>query len=136
MLSRSFTKTELQLNQLKHKQIPPQIDFAILQDNTLKPEHFLIKHKEVSSHQKHDSHPILADYGTDQFSIPINDNSNDMVVKPLDSFSFRPITLFPTKLEISIKNITNIYINIHFYSMTLTLSAMTKTTFTQEFQKI
>ena len=29
MLSRSFTKTELQLNQLKHKQLPPQIDFAI-----------------------------------------------------------------------------------------------------------
>ena len=29
MLSRSFTKTELQINQLKHKQLPPQIDFAI-----------------------------------------------------------------------------------------------------------
>ena len=31
MLSRSFTKTELQFNQLKHKQLPPQIDFAFLQ---------------------------------------------------------------------------------------------------------
>ena len=31
MLSCSFTKTELQLNQLKHKQLPPQIDFALLQ---------------------------------------------------------------------------------------------------------
>ena len=29
MLSRYFTKAELQLNQLKHKQLPPQIDFAI-----------------------------------------------------------------------------------------------------------
>ena len=29
MLSRSFTKTELQLNQLKHKQLPPKTDFAI-----------------------------------------------------------------------------------------------------------
>ena len=29
MLSRSFTKAELQLNQLKHKQLPPQIDFAL-----------------------------------------------------------------------------------------------------------
>ena len=37
MLSRSFTKAELQLNQLKHKHLPPQIDFALLQDNTLKP---------------------------------------------------------------------------------------------------
>ena len=27
VLSRSFTNTELQLNQLKHKQLPPQIDF-------------------------------------------------------------------------------------------------------------
>ena len=42
MLSRFFTKAELQLNQLKHKQLPPQIDFALLQDNTLKPVHYLI----------------------------------------------------------------------------------------------
>ena len=83
MLSRSFTKAELQLNQLKHKQLPPQIDFALLQDNTLKPVHYLIKHEEILPHQKHDSHPILADYGTDQFSIRINDKGNDIVVKPL-----------------------------------------------------
>ena len=60
MLSRSFTKTELQLNELKHKQLPPQIDFAILQNDTLKPVHYLIKHEEILPHQKHDSHPILA----------------------------------------------------------------------------
>ena len=30
MLCRSFTKAELQLNQVKHKQIPPQIDFVLL----------------------------------------------------------------------------------------------------------
>ena len=54
MLSRSFTKAELQLNQLKHKQLPPQIDFALLQDNTLKPVHYLIKHEEILPHQKHD----------------------------------------------------------------------------------
>ena len=47
MLSRSFTKAELQLNQLKHKQLPPQIDFALLQDNTLKPVHYLNKHEEI-----------------------------------------------------------------------------------------
>ena len=46
MLSRSFTKAELQLNQLKHKHLPPQIDFALLQDNTLKPVHYSIKHEE------------------------------------------------------------------------------------------
>ena len=89
MLSRSFTKAELQLNQLKHKHLPPQIDFALLQDNTLKPVHYLIKHEEILPHQKHDSHPILADYGTDQFSIRINDKGNDIIVKPLQSFSFK-----------------------------------------------
>ena len=88
MLSRSFTKAELQLNQLKHKHLPLQIDFALLQDNTPKPVHYLIKHEEILPHQKHDSHPILADYGTDQFSIRINDKGNDIVVKPLQSFSF------------------------------------------------
>ena len=46
MLSRSFTKAELQLNQLKHKHLPPQIDFALLQDNTLKPVHYLINMKK------------------------------------------------------------------------------------------
>ena len=99
MLSRSFTKAELQLNQLKHKQLPPQIGFALLQDNTLKPVHYLIKHEEILPHQKHDSHPILADYGTDQFSIRMNDKGNDIVVKPLQSFLFKSITPFHTKFK-------------------------------------
>ena len=102
MLSRSFTKAELQLNQLKHKQLPPQIDFALLQNGTLKPVLYLIKH-EILPHQKHDSHPILADYGTDQFSIRINDKGNDIVVKPLQSFSFESITPFQTKFKTPIK---------------------------------
>ena len=79
-LSRSFTKEELQLNQLKHKQLPPQIVFALIQNGTLKPVCYLIKHEEILPHQKLDSHPILADYGTDQFSIRINDKGNDIVI--------------------------------------------------------
>ena len=103
MLSRSFTKAELQLNQSKHKHLPPQIDFALLQDNTLEPVYYLIKHEEILPHKKHDSHPILADYGTDQFSIRINDKGNDIVVKPLQSFSFKSITPFQTKFKTPIK---------------------------------
>ena len=103
MLSCSFTKAELQLNQIKHKQVPPQINFAILQNDTLKPVHYLIKHEEILPHQKHDSHPILADYGTDQFSIRINDKRNDIVVKPLQSFSFKSVTSFQTKFKTPIK---------------------------------
>ena len=103
MLSRPFTKAGLQLNQLKHKQFPPQIDFALFQNDTLKPVHYLIKHEEVVPPQKHDSHPILADYVTDQFSIRINDKGNDIVVKPLQSFSFKSITPFQTKFKTPIK---------------------------------
>ena len=29
MLSRTFTKEQLQVHQLRHKQLPPQIDFSI-----------------------------------------------------------------------------------------------------------
>ena len=103
MLSRSSTKAELQINQLKHKQLPPQIVFALLQNGTLKPVHYLIKHEEILPHQKHDSHPILADYGTDQFSIRINDKGNDIGVKPLQSFSFKSITPFQIKFKTPIK---------------------------------
>ena len=103
MFSRSFTKAELQLNQLKHKQLPPQIDFALLQNGTLKPVLYLIKHEEILPHQKHGSHPILADYGTDQFSFRINDKGSDIVVKPLQSFSFKSITPFQTKSKTPMK---------------------------------
>ena len=119
MLSRSFTKTELQINQLKHKQLPPQIDFAILQNNTLKPVHYLIKHEEILPHQKHDSHPILADYGTDPISIRINDKGNDIVVKPLQSFSFKSITLsLKQNSKHLLERTTKEFTNNLFYSMT------------------
>ena len=72
-------------------------------NGTLKPVHYLIKFEEILPHQKHDSHPILAGYGTDQFSIRINDKRNDIVVKPLQSFSFIPTTLFQTKFKTPIK---------------------------------
>ena len=103
ILSRSFTKAELQLNELKHKQLPPQIDFALLQNGTLKPVHYLNKHEEILPHQKQDSRPILADYCTDQFSFRINDKGNDIVVKPLQSFSFKSVTPFQTKFKTPLK---------------------------------
>ena len=64
MLDCSFTQDEIQLNQLKHNYLPPQTDFVILRNNTMKPVHYLITHEAVLAHQKHDSHPILAEYGT------------------------------------------------------------------------
>ena len=125
-LSRSFTKAELQINQLKHKQLPPQFDFAILQNNTLKPVHYLFKHEEVLPHQKHDSHPILAEYGTDQFSIRNNDKGNDIVVKRLNSFSIQSVTHFKQNLKLLLRRITNLFTSNLFYSMILILQVMMK----------
>ena len=88
---------------MKHKQLPPQIDFAFLQNGALKPVYYLIKHEVSLPHQKHDSHPILADYGTEQFSIRINDKGYDIVVEPLHSFSFKSVTPFQTKFKTPIK---------------------------------
>ena len=47
MLSRTFTKEQLPLHQLRHKQLPPQIDFSIMKDNQLKPVHCLVEHEDM-----------------------------------------------------------------------------------------
>ena len=99
MLSRTFTKQQLQLNQLKHKKFPPPMEFAIIKNDEVILVNYLVKHEEVKSTQIHDSHPILADYGDDQFSIRKNDKGNDIIVKPLDSFSFKAIVPFQNKYK-------------------------------------
>ena len=124
MLRRSFRKTKLQINHLKHKQLPPQIDFAVLQDSTLKPVQYLTKHEEGLPHQENDTHPILAEYGTKQFSIRIKDKGKDIIVKPLNFFSFNSITPFQTKFRAPVKNTINLYINYLFYLMILILQVM------------
>ena len=134
-LSRSFTKEELPINQIKHKHLPPHIDFTILQNNTLKPVHYLIKHEEVLPHQKHYSHPIVADYGTDQFSLRINDKENDIIVTPLNSFSFEAVTRFQTKFKTPIKKHNKSLHQQPLYSTIPMLQVMMMNTFTLEFQK-
>ena len=53
---------------------------------------------------KKDCHPILADYGEDQFSIRININREDIHIKPLDSFFFQSIVSFESKYKRPTKN--------------------------------
>ena len=77
----------------------PQSLFLPCSNATPKIFHFPIQHEEILPHQKHDSHSILADYGTDQFSIRINDKGNDIIAKPLDPFSFKSITPFQNKYK-------------------------------------
>ena len=52
MLSRTFTKEQLQIHQLRHNQLPTQIDFSIMKDNQLKPVHYLVKYEEIKNNQK------------------------------------------------------------------------------------
>ena len=52
MLSRSFTKEQLQTHQLRHKKRPPQIDFSIMKVNQFKPVHYLVKHEEIKYNKK------------------------------------------------------------------------------------
>ena len=104
MLSRTFTKEQLQLHQLRHKQLPPQIDFSIMKDNQLTPVHYLVKHEEIKYNQKNDCHPILADYGEDQFSIRYKNKGEDIHIKPLDSFPFKSIVPFESKYKKPTKN--------------------------------
>ena len=106
MLSRTFTKEQLQIHQLRHKQLPPRIDFSIMKDNQLKPVHYLVKHEEINYNQKNDCHPILAEYGDDQFSIRKNNKGEDIHIKPLDSFSFKSIVPFESKYKRPTKNQT------------------------------
>ena len=74
MLSSSFTQQERQLNELKDKQLPPQIHFATMtHDNQIKPVHCLVKHETVHPSQKDEYHTILADFVNDHFSFRNND---------------------------------------------------------------
>ena len=52
MLSRTFTKQQLQLHEMRNKQLPPQIDFSIMKGNQLKTVHYLVKHEEIKYNQK------------------------------------------------------------------------------------
>ena len=104
MLSRTFTKEQLQLHQLRHKQLPPQIDFSIMKDIYIKPVHYLVKHEEIKYNKNNDCHPILADYGEDQISIRINNKGEDIHIKSLDSFSFQSIVPFESKYRRPTKN--------------------------------
>ena len=99
MLSRTFTKEQLQIHQFRHKQFSPQINFSFMNDNQLKPVHYLVKHEEIKYNKKSYCHPILADYGEDQFSIRINNKGEDIHRKPLDSFSFQSIVPLESKYK-------------------------------------
>ena len=70
MLNRSFYQEELQLKQVKHNQLPPQVPCETLthdDQKKIKPVHNSIKHETVLPSLKDDCHPGLADFRHDQF---------------------------------------------------------------------
>ena len=69
-LSSFLTQKEMQLNQLKHTQLFPQVISATLtSDNRKKLVHYSVKHETVRPSQKDDCRPFLADFENGQFSI-------------------------------------------------------------------
>ena len=64
MLCRFLNQKELQQNQIKDKQLPPQFVFSKLtHENQIKPVHDLVKQVTVLPSQKDDCLSILADSG-------------------------------------------------------------------------
>ena len=77
-LSRSFTQKELQLYQPRHKQQPPQSQFAKLtHNNQIKSVPDIFKHESVFLSQKADRHPTLDDFGNYQWSLRDNDEKEE-----------------------------------------------------------
>ena len=67
-LSCSFFQEELQLNHVKHKQLPPQVLFATLTHDDqmkLKLVHYLVEHETVRPSLKDECYPGLAHFGND-----------------------------------------------------------------------
>ena len=104
MLSRDFSSINSASSQLKHKTLPPHIQFAqINPNNTLEEIHYLVQHEEVLPTQKNDSHPILVDNGTQQYTIRIHDSGNNVTTNPLTSFSFKNLNTFNNKYRRPVK---------------------------------
>ena len=85
MLSRTFTKEQLQIHQLRHKQLPPQIDFSIMKDDQIKPVHYLVKHEEI----KYNQNMIQSIYTNSIYTTSIYTNSTRYIHQ---YFSFNPRT--------------------------------------------
>ena len=100
--------------------------YSIMKDNQLKPVHYLVKHEEIKYNQRKDCHPILADYGDDQFSIRMNNQGEDIHIKPLDSFSFQSIVPFESKNKKNLQETKqNLSYNNRQFLMILIISVMT-----------
>ena len=83
MLGCFLNRKELQINQLKHKQLLRRIHSGTLaHDNQVKHVHYLVEHETVLPSQKDDCLPILADFGNDQLSVQNVHEGEKIIFKP------------------------------------------------------
>ena len=112
MLSPAFTQNELKLNQLKHKQLPPHFHFATrTHGSQIKPVHYLVKQKTLLRSQKDDCHPVLADFGNDQFCIHFIDEGANIIFIPLESLCLKLLNHFKVNIDNQSRKILNNYYN-------------------------
>ena len=105
MLSRDLSPITNEMWQLQHKTIPPYFEFVQLKPiNSLKQIHYLVEHGDVIPTQNKYFHPILVEYGDDQYTIRILDKGNTVTYTPLNSLSFKSASSFSNKYTKSIKN--------------------------------
>ena len=77
MISRGFSSINSTTSQLQHKTLPTHIQYARLTpNNTLTEIHCLVQHEKILPTRKIDSHPILANYGSQKCTLRIIDNGN------------------------------------------------------------
>ena len=80
------------MNQIKHKKLLTQVLFASLTcDNQNKLEHYVGKHESVLLSQKEDCQSLLPDFGIDHFSIRTKAKIENIMNKPLVSFSLEAV---------------------------------------------
>ena len=92
MLGCSFNWKKLQMKKPKHQQLPPQIHVETpTVDKQIKPLHYLVKHETVFPSQKYDWHTVLADFRKGQFSIGVFEERDNIIIKALDSLSFKAV---------------------------------------------
>ena len=132
----SFTKAELQINQLKHKQLPPQIDFAILQNDTLKPVHYLIKHEKIYLFKNMTLTQFLLIMVQTNFPFVLTIKEMILLSNHYILSHLNLLLRFKQNSKHPLGRTTKLFTNNLFYSMTLILQAMTKIIYILEFQKM
>ena len=82
-------KEQLLLNQLKHKQVTPQVLFPTLaDDNQITPVPWSVEIETVLLSQKARYHPISAEFGNDHLSTCTKEKGKNIRFEPLDEHSF------------------------------------------------